>query len=79
MLITALQCPLVSYLMRPAFGIPYPENYLQEGVYNPKDKGIAVPFVTSGKLTSFDQFFRVQSNLALTYPVTAGKGSPLGL
>lgn len=74
----SLAVPVLTYLIRPAYGVPYPKNYLEDGVYNPKDEGIAGPFLKSGSLVTFNDFFRVQSNVTITYPIKSRNALRLG-
>ena len=59
--------PAMTYLIRPAYSIPYPEKFLRDGVYNFADAGVAGPGLASGSLVSFNRFFKVSSALSLTY------------
>ncbi len=43
--------PLLSYVIRPAYGHPYPEKYLDESVFSPTRRGMAGPLLRSGKWT----------------------------
>jgi len=49
---TSAQSSLFSYLIQPAWGHPYPTQYLEEGVFNPRREGMTGPLVRSGIVTT---------------------------
>ncbi|MBC3787169.1 hypothetical protein [Spirosoma utsteinense] len=62
-----LSVPVVAYVIRPAYGVPYPEAFLQDGVFNHQDQGLTGPLVSSGRVRSTGDFFRLQTTTSLTY------------
>lgn len=65
--------PAVAYVIRPAYGVPYPEAFLQDGVFNHQDEGLIGPMLTSGKVENITTFFRMQTTTALTYSLSGAK------
>lgn len=59
---TSAQTSLLSYLIQPAWGHPYPSQFLKEGTFNPERNGMAWSIVKSGKVKSLRAFrsFRVE-------------------
>lgn len=49
---SSVQASLLSYVIQPAWGHPYPTQFLKEGTFNPERNGMAWPIVKSGKLVS---------------------------
>lgn len=68
-----LLIPVVAYVIRPAYGVPYPEAFLKDGVFNHQDEGLVGPMLTSGKLKTIDGFFRTQTTTSLTYSFSGTK------
>ncbi|AKD53913.1 hypothetical protein [Spirosoma radiotolerans] len=68
-----LSIPVVAYVIRPAYGVPYPEAFLKNGVFNHQDEGLVGPMLTSGKLKTIDGFFRTQTTTSLTYSFAKAK------
>jgi len=59
---TSAQVSLLSYVVQPAFGHPYPSQFLEEGKFNPTREGMAWPLTKSGKIATVNKFnsFRVE-------------------
>jgi|GEM_PF-1995527 len=56
------QAALLNYNVRPAYGHPYPEKFLETGVFSPTRRGMAGPLMKSGKIQTIDkhQSFRLK-------------------
>lgn len=63
----SIQTSLLSYLIRPAHGHPYPEKYLKEGVFKPTRQGMAPAMIKSGKLYSINRNFNLNVVLGLSF------------
>jgi len=46
---TGIESSLVSYIIRPAFGHPYPEGFLEDGTFHPTRAGMGRTIARSGK------------------------------
>lgn len=63
----SVETALLSYVIQPIFGHPYPEKYLDEDVFDPGRKGMAWPFIKSGRWSSFRKFFHMNIQLGWFY------------
>jgi len=70
--------PLFTYLIRPAYGFPYSENFLQDGIFDFKRTGLGGYIIKSGKLRTVNAFQNVKLNSSLALPLTA-KQHQIGL
>lgn len=52
---TSAQTSMLSYLIQPAWGHPYPSQFLKQGTFNPERNGMAWPIAKSGKVTSINK------------------------
>lgn len=59
--------PLVSYLIRPIYGHPYPEHFLQEDVFTPTRNNIGKSIFRSGKVRTIDKYQSIKLVLGLHY------------
>jgi hypothetical protein len=48
------QAALLSYMIQPAYGHPYPERYLQAYTFSPTRAGMAGPLLRSGKVRTIN-------------------------
>ena len=64
---TSFSAPLLSYVVRPAYGHPYPEGFLKEGVFTPTREGMGARLITSGQLLSLDKYIGLQLVTRFTY------------
>ncbi|MEM9819777.1 MAG: hypothetical protein AAF985_01840 [Bacteroidota bacterium] len=58
---------LLGHIIRPAYGHPYPEYYLQEGVFHPNRSGMGKSLLKSGRLKTVHQYQSIQLVLGLHY------------
>ena len=58
---------LLSYLIRPIQGHPYPEKFMKEGVFDPNMKGLGKAIVKSGKIRTIDKYNSIKLSLGLNY------------
>jgi len=66
-LMTSAETSLLSYVVRPAYGHPYPERFLQSGTFTPTREGMAGPLLRSGKLMSINKFQSFKVVFSLSY------------
>ena len=60
---------LINYVIRPAFGHPYPERFLQPEVFTPTREGMAPKLLTSGKLETINKYQSVKIRFGVYYLV----------
>ena len=58
---------LLSHVIRPNYGHPYPEHYLQEDVFTPTRSGLGKSIPKSGKLRTLDKFQNMKLVLGLNF------------
>lgn len=58
---------LLSHVIRPTFGHPYPEHYLQEDVFNPTRKGLGKSIFKSGKIRTINKYQSIKFVFSLNY------------
>jgi len=58
---------LLSYLVRPIHGHPYPEKFMQEGVFDPNMKGLGKAMIKSGKIRTIDKYNSIKLSFGLNY------------
>ena len=61
------QAALLSYMIQPAFGHPYPTQYLKEEAFSPTREGMTWPLMKSGKLATMDKVRNFRLELGLFY------------
>lgn len=66
----AAQISLLNYVIRPAYGHPYPEKYLQAGRFHPTRSNMTAPLIKSGKIHSIDKFQSFKIVLGISYIVS---------
>ena len=59
--------PFMSYLIRPIYGHPYPEHFLQEDVFTPTRNNIGKSIFRSGKVRTIDKYQSIKLVLGLHY------------
>lgn len=64
---TAAQFSLLNYVIRPAYGHPYPEKYVESGTFHPTRRNMTGPLLRSGKLHSFDKFQSFKVVFGISY------------
>ena len=75
---TKFSVPLLTYLVRPSYTFPYPDNYLENGVFNFDQSGLGSEIITGGKFVSFDKFLNMGFQTGFSLP-TNNKNWELGL
>ncbi|MEN0049861.1 MAG: hypothetical protein AAF806_22560 [Bacteroidota bacterium] len=63
--------PLLSYLIRPTYGLPYPSNYLEDGTFDFQRQNLTSALLRSGKIRSLDQFQYLETRLGLSTFLTS--------
>ena len=58
---------LLSHVIRPIHGHPYPEHYLQEDVFTPTRDGLGKSIPKSGQLQTLDKYQNMKFVLGLNY------------
>ncbi len=61
------QLGLLSYVVRPAFAHPYPENYLQPDVFSPDRSGMMRSLFKGGKLWTLNKIQNIHLNTSTSY------------
>lgn len=64
---TGTKIALLSHVVRPAFGHPYPEHYLQEDIFTPTRDGLGKSIFKSGKIRTIDKYQSIKLVLGLNY------------
>lgn len=64
---SSLETALLSYVIRPAFGHPYPERFLESGDFTPTRKGMAGALLKSGKVMTVNKFQSIRLVFGLSY------------
>lgn len=64
---STIQMATLSYVIQPIYGHPYPEKYLEEGVFSPAKGKMAGPILRSGKFLSFKKFGHLNIQMSLFY------------
>ncbi|MEM1326047.1 MAG: hypothetical protein AAGI23_08845 [Bacteroidota bacterium] len=65
-----LRFPLVAYVIRPAYGLPYPDNYLEDGTFDFQRKEMTRHLLTSGKMSTLDRFQQILFEAGLSMHIT---------
>jgi len=60
--------PIVGYVMRPAYGHPYAENFLEDGTFNIARNGMAKYILNSGKIRTLNSFVTVNTKASIAIP-----------
>ncbi|MEM8526890.1 MAG: hypothetical protein AAGG68_19775 [Bacteroidota bacterium] len=55
-LISEFHLPVLSYVVRPSYGLPYPEDFLKDETFDFQRKNMTASLLTSGKIRSLNQF-----------------------
>jgi hypothetical protein len=71
---SSAEVALLTYLIRPAFGHPYPEKFLEEGTFSPTRSNIALPLLRSGKIKSVHNFQSIKIKLGVQLFLTDSVG-----
>jgi len=58
---------LLSHVIRPIHGHPYPEHFLQEDVFTPTRDGLGSSISKSGKIQTLDKYQNMKLTLGLNY------------
>jgi len=61
-----LSFPLFAYLIRPAYGIPYTENYLKDGTFDFQREGFTKSLLLGGKLKALHTFQNIHFDINLS-------------
>jgi len=60
--------PLLGYVVRPAYGHPYAENFLEDGTFNFDRIGMGKYILTSGKIRSLNSFRTINTKASIAIP-----------
>ncbi|MEM6377843.1 MAG: hypothetical protein AAF705_06505, partial [Bacteroidota bacterium] len=63
--------PLLTYVIRPAYGLPYPEDFLEDGTFDFQRTGMTGTLLTSGKIRSLGYFQQFRFRLGLASLLTS--------
>ncbi len=58
---------LLNYVIRPAYGHPYPEHFLDEKHFTPTRRGIGTSIAKSGKIRTVDKYQSIHVVLGIRY------------
>lgn len=61
-----LSFPLFAYLIRPAYGIPYTENYLEDGTFDFQREGFTKAVILGGEFKTINTFQNIHFNINLS-------------
>ncbi|MEL6254577.1 MAG: hypothetical protein AAFR87_21385 [Bacteroidota bacterium] len=67
--IPSLQMGLFNYAIRPAYGHPYPDEYLNEEYFSPTRRGMAGPLLRSGKIKLPHKYQMIRFSFGLFYQI----------
>ncbi|MGB3180595.1 MAG: hypothetical protein WBB45_04355 [Cyclobacteriaceae bacterium] len=73
-----LSLPLLSYIIRPAEGLPYPIEYLEDGEFNLEDDGLPGATLFSGKIGSLHNLRAISADISFTYFLQNSNALTLG-
>lgn len=76
---TDAQAPLLSYVIQPEFGHPYPRKYLEQDTFSPTRDGLAGPLLKSGRLVTINKFRSLNISFSFQYLVSDKIGFSLNL
>jgi len=62
---------LLNYVIRPEQGHPYPDEFLEPGVFTPTREGMAGPLLRSGTVKTIDKYQSIRINLGVFYAVSS--------
>jgi hypothetical protein len=65
-----LRFPLISYVVRPAYGFPYPEKFIRDGTFDFQRQNMGKYILTSGKITSLHKFQNILFDLGYLLHIT---------
>lgn len=65
---TRFSIPILTYLIRPSYTFPYPDNYLQSGVFSFDRNGLGKKIVSGGNFVTFDKFLNVSFQTGISIP-----------
>ncbi len=58
---------LINYVIRPGYAHPYPEDFLESGVFAPTREGMASRLLTSGTIRTIDKYQSIKVRLGIYY------------
>lgn len=64
-----LEAALLGYVVRPAYGHPYPTKFLESGTFTPTREGMASSIIRSGKIMTIGKYNSINLVLGLSYIV----------
>jgi len=64
---TEAKMALINYLIRPAYGHPYPDKFLQEKTFNPTKEGMGSAIAKSGKIKTVNKYQSFKVVLGINY------------
>lgn len=65
---TRFSIPLLAYVVHPSYGLPYPESYLEDGVFDFQRNGMATQILTSGKIYTLNRFQHIEVRTGVALP-----------
>lgn len=74
---TDAQAPLLSYVIQPEFGHPYPSKYLEQDTFSPTRDGLAGPLLKSGRVVTLNKFRSMNISFSFQYLVNDNIGLSL--
>ena len=66
-----LNVSLLSYVIRPEQGHPYPAEFLEPGVFTPTRAGMAGSLLRSGTIKTIDKYQSIRINFGIFYAVSS--------
>ncbi len=66
---TDVETAFLGYVIRPAYGHPYPSRFLDSGRFTPTREGMTGPLLGSGKIMTLGKFNSIKLVLGLSYMV----------
>ncbi len=64
---TDAQVPLISYVIQPEYGHPYPNKYLEQDTFSPTREGLAGPLLKSGRVVTLNKFRSLNVSFSFHY------------
>jgi len=62
-----LHTSLLAYVIRPSYGHPYPDQFLEPETFTPTREGMAPKLLTSGKIRAMDKYQSIKLRIGIYY------------
>ena len=66
-----LHTSLLAYVIRPSYGHPYPDQFLEPGTFTPTREGMGAKLLTSGKIRTIDKYKAIKFRIGVHYLISS--------